>query len=113
MLSKHTRTRLIRVNGVRRRAHRVVMEQLIGRPLTPDEHVHHKDHNPLNNDPDNLVLMSKQEHEAMHGVEKQKYPDIKRCAVCGDSFTVNRRKRKRNKCCSPKCAGRARRGDFD
>lgn len=36
--------------------HRVVMEQVLGRPLTKDERIHHKDGNKLNNVPDNLEL---------------------------------------------------------
>jgi hypothetical protein len=46
-------------HGIKRRAraHRVVMEQLVGRPLNEDEHVHHQDFNKLNNCPCNLILM--------------------------------------------------------
>lgn len=36
--------------------HRLVMEQILGRSLLPDEVVHHKDGNPQNNSPDNLEL---------------------------------------------------------
>ena len=36
--------------------HRLVMEQLLGRELLPEEHVHHKDHNKQNNAPENLEL---------------------------------------------------------
>lgn len=45
--------------GIKRgaRAHRVVMEELVGRPLTEDEHVHHQDFDKLNNCPCNLILM--------------------------------------------------------
>ena len=37
-------------------AHRVVAEQMIGRPLTADEVVHHRDGNRYNNQPENLVV---------------------------------------------------------
>ena len=40
--------------------HRLVMERHLGRYLTPDEVVHHKDGNPSNNDIDNLELFSSQ-----------------------------------------------------
>jgi hypothetical protein len=103
-LSKSTRTRLIWDGGKKRRAHRVIVERLIGRPLRADEQVHHKDKNPLNNDPVNLELLQKIDHERLHGSERQKYPDTKACAACGGTFTVNARKRKRHKCCSPSCA---------
>lgn len=40
------------------REHRLVMERVLGRYLTPDEVVHHKDENPANNSPENLELYS-------------------------------------------------------
>lgn len=102
MLSKFTRTLLIRDGGRRRRAHRVIMERLLGRPLSDNEHVHHLDKNPLNNDPANLQVMTKAEHERLE--ERRRHPDTRPCAVCGAIFTVNPRKRGRNKCCSHPCA---------
>ena len=45
--------------------HRVVAQQMIGRPLEKDEVVHHKDGNRLNNSPDNLVVMKRKEHDKM------------------------------------------------
>jgi len=103
-LSKSTRTRLVVDGGKKRRAHRVVMERILGRALRDDEHVHHKDKNPLNNEPANLEVMTREDHEKLHGHERQRYPDLKICAVCVSEFKPNRRKRKRQKCCSPKCA---------
>ncbi len=38
------------------REHRLVAEGIIGRHLTPTEVVHHKDDDPANNDPSNLVV---------------------------------------------------------
>lgn len=50
-----------------RHTHRVVMEQVIGRPLRPGEVVHHRDGNRLNNSPDNLELVhDQQQHTRMH-----------------------------------------------
>lgn len=40
--------------------HRLVMEQMIGRYLDPAEVVHHRDENPSNNDPSNLILVESQ-----------------------------------------------------
>jgi hypothetical protein len=37
-------------------AHRVVAEQMLGRPLTQNEVVHHRDGNRYNNEPENLVV---------------------------------------------------------
>lgn len=103
-LSRSYRTKLLFDGGKKRRAHRVIMERLIGRPLDAGEHVHHEDKNPLNNDPENLKLMSRADHERLHGDERQKYPDQKNCAVCAKPFIANPRKRKRQKTCSQACA---------
>jgi hypothetical protein len=47
------------------REHRLVMEKKLGRMLTPEEVVHHKDDDPANNHPDNLELFaSNAEHLA-------------------------------------------------
>lgn len=51
--------------------HILVMSQILGRPLdTSVEMVHHKDENKLNNDPDNLELMTKSEHTSLHNKER-------------------------------------------
>ena len=46
--------------------HRLVMERLLGRPLTWHEVVHHRDHNKLNNDPANLELTDRRTHGDHH-----------------------------------------------
>lgn len=49
--------------------HRKVMEKHIGRPLEKKEIVHHIDGDRLNNDIDNLCLMTMSEHAALHKAE--------------------------------------------
>jgi hypothetical protein len=49
-----------------RLVHRWMAEKKIGRRLGPNEVVHHKDGNPRNNDPDNLEVMSWDEHADLH-----------------------------------------------
>lgn len=50
-----------------RHSHRVVAEQVLGRPLRDGEVVHHKDGNPRNNNPNNLqVFPSQKEHAEFH-----------------------------------------------
>ena len=47
--------------------HRDEAARKIGRPLRPEEVVHHIDGNPRNNHPDNLqVCRNQAEHEAIH-----------------------------------------------
>ena len=47
--------------------HMIVAEEKIGRYLLPEEVVHHKDLNKLNNDPDNLMIFaSNSDHSRFH-----------------------------------------------
>src|SRR5699024_1406120 len=46
--------------------HRYVMSEHIGRHLREDEVVHHKDENRLNNEINNLEIMSRSEHTKLH-----------------------------------------------
>ncbi len=103
-LSKFTRTRLITVNGKKVRAHRHIMEVHLGRPLLPNEEVHHKNHNPLDNRIENLEVMLRDKHIKLHAEDRRIYPDTKPCVECGSVFSVNPRKRKRSKTCSSHCA---------
>ena len=53
-----------------RHAHRVVMECKLGRALETGEVVHHVDGNILNNNPENLMLLTSQaEHARLHNPE--------------------------------------------
>ncbi len=103
-----------------------VMEQKLGRHLSADEEVHHIDEDFTNNDPNNLMVLTKEEHLAIHANELVKYHDkIMKCPVCGREFVWSARsqrwfyksrgqKAKRNKTgitnnepfCSRECAGR-------
>ena len=74
-------------------------------------HVHHKNEDKLDNRSSNLELITNSEHGKHHAHRlvafqkaHQKFPDQKKCVVCGEEFLVNPRKRSRNKCCSLKCA---------
>ena len=46
--------------------HRKVAEEKIGRKLKSGEEVHHIDGNHFNNDPDNLIVLSKSDHAKIH-----------------------------------------------
>lgn len=56
----------MKVSGQRIDVHRHIMEVFLGRKLTRNEIVHHKDGNPLNNDISNLELLSRSEHSRYH-----------------------------------------------
>ncbi len=56
-----------------RMQHVVVMEELIGRSLLPDECVHHIDENRANNSPENLQLMTRSEHASLHAKQQATY----------------------------------------
>lgn len=51
--------------------HRLIMSEYLGRPLAEYEHVHHIDENKLNNDFNNLKVMSMSEHIKYHNSKKE------------------------------------------
>ena len=68
--------------------HRHIMSVSIGRWITSKEVVHHIDHNKLNNNIENLELLSQSEHMQLHCLEQgmtlhRNLP----CEVCGKPIT--------------------------
>jgi hypothetical protein len=59
--------------------HTVVMEQHLGRYLTKDEVAHHINHNRQDNRIENLLLMNRKEHMAMHMKERHQKRRILQC----------------------------------
>ena len=54
-----------------RHEHRIVAEQMLGRPLTSKDVVHHIDGNKHNNAPENLQVMNHSDHLKIHRAEME------------------------------------------
>ena len=77
-------------------AHRVIVENAIGRLLTKDEVVHHIDGNGLNNDLENLEILTIKEHNLLHGKlhanhGRWRYLRGCRCEICRKANTERMR----------------------
>ena len=68
-------------------AHRVIMENILGRLLKKGEVVHHIDGNKHNNNPENLQLMTANEHCKHHQNLKSRATVTLQCSNCGKEFT--------------------------
>jgi hypothetical protein len=94
---------------------RYLIEKHLGRKLNEDDDVHHKDGNPLNNELDNLEIISKSQHTIEHN--RRYAGDIEVvCAYCKKIFVLTiaqQKKRKQNAkngspgpFCSKSCASK-------
>jgi hypothetical protein len=83
--------------------HILVAEKKIGRQLAPGEDVHHINKNKQDNSPGNLDVLSKSDHSALHGAEKEKTGEIITCSVCGKEFYSKPSHVKRRVTCSMSC----------
>jgi hypothetical protein len=61
------------VDGNKIAVHRLVVEQREGRMLGSHEIVHHVDHDPLNNAPENLVILNRSEHMQLHTAKRSRW----------------------------------------
>jgi hypothetical protein len=68
-------------DGIRKAEHKIVAEKAIGRDLKPNEIVHHINHNRLDNNPKNLLVLTRSEHTRLHALE--------RCEKGGDVIVNN------------------------
>lgn len=92
--------------------HREIIEKHVGRKLSSDELVHHKDEDKRNNVVDNLEIMSRGSHLNHHRNEPIFL--IKVCPVCRIEFEISMRQfhnnqgkySKKGPFCGKRCAGR-------
>jgi hypothetical protein len=64
----------ITVNGKRVREHRHIKETELGYKLSPKEHVHHKNNQPLDNDPTNLEVLDIKKHGGISSRQRGIFP---------------------------------------
>lgn len=85
--------------------HRVIMENHLGRLLTKDEEVHHKNKDKFDNDISNLEVLTKEEHRKLHALERKARYIERICPVCKKTFMFPLRNLNThpNPCCSRKC----------
>jgi len=91
--------------------HRIIMENHLGRLLTPDEIIHHINENKKDNRIENLQITTQTEHAHNHGTERgQLYVELI-CPECGIHFDIPKRQSFLQKgseytCCSRSCRGK-------
>lgn len=80
--------------------------------LNPNLDVHHIDKNKLNNNVDNLKILTRSDHAKIHQGEKHKNNSvIKICQSCGNEYSVIKSRENTSKFCSKECANNYRNKD--
>jgi transposase-like protein len=66
--------RFVWVDGKKRPLHRVIVEEKVGRSLRSDEIVRHRDRDLFNNNPGNLIVVSREEHFRLSMASEARVP---------------------------------------
>jgi hypothetical protein len=83
--------------------HIIVAEEKLGRPLRPNETVHHIDHDKQNNIPENLQVETRSEHTKKYHKQALKGVYLT-CPICQKEFYVKKSHAKIRKTCGMDCA---------
>lgn len=71
-LDRSTNRYRVHSGGKRTYRYRLVAEQMLGRPLRSDEVVHHINDDPTDDRPENLRVMTREDHTVLHNPRKGK-----------------------------------------
>lgn len=70
-LTSHGYVWIRTADGASEYEHRIVAEGMIGRPLEPWEHVHHRNGDKADNRPENLVVLNAEVHQIITELEAE------------------------------------------
>jgi hypothetical protein len=89
--------------------HILVMEKELGRYISIEEEIHHKDENKQNNDPSNLEIIDKVKHAKITADSRWKEnrkANKTKCSFCEKVIFRKPSKRKKDSFCSQSCFGK-------
>jgi hypothetical protein len=94
----------IKIKGKSYKAHRLIIEEKLGRRLLSTEHIHHINGNKLDNDSKNLLIVSHSEHRKLHR-KNFTIGGKKKCTKCNkllsvkQNFPFNKREKRWGRWC--------------